>query len=217
MSDRWTDLLSDYLDEDLSRGDLQALTGHLAGCEECRETLARLRRVRERAASLVDPPAPDDLWAGIASRLGTAGPTSAAPPRALRSWPVPYLAAAGIALLLVGAGAVWLARARMHAVPPAAIAGAPAGADAQAATFDAGRVEGEIADLQRALDRGRGRLDPKTVAVLEKNLQVIAAATQDAKRALARDPANRDLQNYFADTVQGKVELLRKATRLAGA
>src|SRR5215831_745136 len=79
MSDRFTELLSDYLDHDLPRGEHEAVERHLADCVECRETLAALDAVKSRAAALVDPPAPTDLWAGIASRIGPAGSTSAQP------------------------------------------------------------------------------------------------------------------------------------------
>jgi len=227
MSDRWTDLLSDHLDGDLAAAEDRALTRHLESCEECRATLEQLRRVKERARTLVDPPAPDDLWAGIASRLGPAGSTSDAEPRAPRvqalsphrsAWSPPLALAAGIALLLVSAGALWLA---LHRTPGAPAGGALAtgpttGEAVRPASFDAAHVESEIADLQRALDRGRGKLDPKTIAVLEKNLKLIREATEDARRALAQDPANRDLQDYFAGTVQRKVDMMRRASALAG-
>src|SRR5689334_11431187 len=86
--DRFTDLLSDYLDHDLPRGEAEALERHLTDCAECRDTLAALERVKTRAATLVDPPAPTDLWAGIASRIGTAGSTSVEPRRfAVRELP----------------------------------------------------------------------------------------------------------------------------------
>jgi hypothetical protein len=52
--------------------------------------------------------------------------------------------------------------------------------------------------------------------VLEKNLAVIRQATEDAKRALAEDPANQDLRNYVASTVQRKLDLMRRATTMAG-
>ena len=93
---------------------------------------------------------------------------------------------------------------------------AETGSDVQLASFDAGKIETEIAALQSALDHGRGRLDPKTVEVLEKNLTLIRQATDDAKRALAADPANRDLQNYFAGTVEKKLQLVRRAATMAG-
>src|SRR5690349_7912313 len=97
--DEWTGRLSEHVDGELSAADATALERHLASCESCRGTLAGLRAVRERARSLVDPPAPDDLWAGIATRIGSAGSTRGAGVRVLE-WPrrngfapVPALAA----------------------------------------------------------------------------------------------------------------------------
>jgi len=84
------------------------------------------------------------------------------------------------------------------------------------ATFDATQIESEIGQLQQALDRGHDKLDPKTIQVLEENLRIIRKATEDARRALEKDPANRDLQQYFAGSVQSKLELVRRATQLAG-
>ncbi len=220
MSDTFTHLLSDHLDGELPPDEVRALERHLEGCAECRATLEELRAVKERAAALVDPPAPNDLWAGIASRIGSAGSTRAegAPVvrmprrRALAGWALPLAAAAALAIVL---GAPWLVRVVRQERATAARTAAPA-ETTQLATFDAAQVEGEIAQLQQALDRGRHKLDPKTVAVLEKNLKVIRSATEDARRALAADPANRDLQDYFAATVQSKLRLMRQATAMAG-
>ena len=220
MSHNWTGQLSDHLDGDLPPTEAHALERHLETCADCRSTLAQLRAVKERAAALVDPPAPNDLWAGIASRIGTAGSTSADGPRVFElprrrtwtMWLVPAAAAAAVALVL---GAQWMAAHPRQAERPAAGATA-APTTTKLATFDAERVEGEIAQLQQARDRGRGKLDPKTVAVLEKNLKLIRTATEDARKALLADPANAELQDYFAGTVQSKLELMRRATAMAG-
>lgn len=241
MNDRFSDLLSDYLDHDLPRGEAEALERHLADCAECRDTLAALERVKTRAATLVDPPAPTDLWAGIASRIGTAGTTSVKPrrfvvhelpdARAARAprpalWSVPQWALAAAAFVAVAVGVSWMVQSRMtpvlrpplaeqHASTPAAPALA-GGTDATSAAFDATAIESQIGQLQQALDRGRDKLDPKTVQVLEENLRIIHKATEDARRALEQDPANRDLQNYFAGSVQSKLDLVRRAAQLAG-
>lgn len=225
MNDRWTETLSDYLDGDMAATEARALERHLESCEECRVTLEQLRAVAHRARALVDPLAPDDLWAGIASRIGTAGSTSAAVrggvlplPFAARSISLPWAMAAGFALLLMGAGGAYFvlgSGARDSAVAVRAPMAASEGG-VQYASFDADKVEGEIAQLQTALDKGRGRLDPKTVAVLEKNLTIIRSATVDARRALAQDPANRELQNYFAGAVERKLQLVRRAATMAG-
>ncbi len=223
MSDRWTDMLSDHLDGDLARSEAEALKRHLEACEECSRTLEELRRLKARARALVDPSAPDDLWAGIARQIGAAGPTSATseapiiamPPRLRRDWPLPQLVAAGFAALLIGAAAIWMVRSQ--SAPVAQVVPTRTSTPVAAlATFDAEQVAGEIAQLQAALQRGREKLDPRTVEVLERNLALIQQATADAKAALAADPANAALQSYFAVNVQRKLVLMRQATQLAG-
>jgi hypothetical protein len=250
MRDRFSDLLSDYLDHDLPRGEAEALERHLTDCAECRDTLAALERVKARAAALVDPPAPTDLWAGIASRIGTAGTTSAKPrrhvvhelpdPRFARVppareqrpaiWSVPQWALAAAAFVAVALGVSWVVQSRLSPPlrPAVAVQPAPAdqaygsaasepsgGTDAAAAGFDATAIESQIGQLQQALDRGRDKLDPKTVQVLEENLRIIRKATEDARLALEKDPANRDLQNYFAGSVTSKLELMKRSVALA--
>ena len=239
--DRFTDLLSDYLDHDLPRGEAEALERHLTGCAECRETIAALERVKMRAATLVDPPVPTDLWAGIESRIGSAGSTSGPrrvvvhelpDPRSARVlrpalWSVPQWALAAAAFVAVALGVSWVAQNRMTpslrptadqrlSAPASGPVVEPAGTDVAAASFDATAIESEIGQLQQALDRGRDKLDPKTVQVLEENLRIIRKATEDARRALEQDPANRDLLQYFAGSVQSKLELVKRAAQLAG-
>jgi hypothetical protein len=228
-TDRFTDLLSDYLDHDLPRAEYDAVERHLTTCTECRDTLAGLVAVKSRAASLVDPPAPTDLWAGIASRIGPAGSTSKAAgirravvlelPKRTRTWGVPQWLAAAAAFAVVAAGAVWLAQSKLvpAGVRPTQVAAQGAnGADASAASFDADQIQDEIHDLQAALERGRGKLAPETVKVLEDNLRVIDKALGDARVALQRDPANRELQDYFAGSVQRKLDMVKRAAELAG-
>ena len=241
MRDRFSDLLSDYLDHDLPRGEAEALERHLTDCAECRDTLAALERVKARAAALVDPPAPTDLWAGIASRIGTAGTTSVKPRRTVvhelpareyrpAIWSVPQWALAAAAFVAVALGVSWVVQSRLSPPlrPAVAVQPAPAdqaygsaasepsgGTDAAAAGFDATAIESQIGQLQQALDRGRDKLDPKTVKVLEENLRIIRKATEDARLALEKDPANRDLQNYFAGSVTSKLELMKRSVALA--
>jgi len=231
MSDRFTDLLSSYLDHDLPRGETDAVERHLAGCAECRDTIAALEVVKTRAAALVDPPAPTDLWAGIASRIGPAGSTTASrwsrgaargaaasgvrglPERSQR-WAMPQWLAAAAAFAVVALAVSWFAQDRLRPVLRRVAVGRQqesASSNTETASFDAARVETEIGQIQQALDRGHDKLDPKTIQVLEENLRIIRKATEDARQALERDPANRDLQEYFAGSVQSKLDLVRRA------
>jgi len=232
MSDRFTALLSDYLDHDLPRAEYEALERHLGDCDECRDVLSSLAAVKSHAAALVDPPAPDDLWAGIASRIGPAGSPSATPrpvlielPRRARTWSMPQWLAAAAAFAVVAAGAVWFAQGGLNGratreglavrqgTPPSYTDG---GTNASAAGFDADRIENEIQTLQAAVERGRGRLAPETVKVLEDNLAIIHKALSDARTALEQDPANHELKDYLAGSVQRKLDLVRRAADLAG-
>jgi anti-sigma factor RsiW len=239
MSDKFTELLSDHLDGELDAVQSTALEAHLESCADCRTTLVELRRVKDAARTLVGPSAPNDLWAGIASQIGTTGTSSAfgaSPalpgatilefPRRRREGFAPlsrFAVAAGIALLLVAAGAVFVAKPALlgrafTVTSPGAQVAPETGSRAaiEQASFDPVQVESEISQLKRALEAGRGKLDPKTVTVLETNLAIIQKATEDAKSALAKDPANRDLQDYFATSVQRKLDFMKRTAKMAG-
>jgi len=75
--------------------------------------------------------------------------------------------------------------------------------------------EEAIAELRKALARERDRLDPATIRTLEANLAIIDLAIDQARRALAADPANTYVKEHLADTMRRKVELLQRATMLA--
>src|SRR5688572_26111794 len=119
MSDRWTDLISEYLDgcmEPAARRDMEA---HLQACAECSATLEDLRGIVAPASSLpVSQPAPE-IWSGIEARLraSAAAPASSQPARARApqarvapwsSWRVsfslPQLAAACVAVIALSGG-----------------------------------------------------------------------------------------------------------------
>ena len=72
-----------------------------------------------------------------------------------------------------------------------------------------------VAELEDALASGRGRLDPRTLRVVEQNLRVIDRALDEARRAVAADPGNTWLRSHLAATMKRKVDLLRSATLLA--
>jgi anti-sigma factor RsiW len=225
----WTDKLSDYLDGELSDHDQRAVAAHLAECAECARTLDELREVTAHARSLA-PTAPSaDLWRGIADRIvsaeGTRPIVGGFGSRRRFTFTWPELVAASLLLVLVSG---WAAL-RLTTKPVA-----PSSADLQVGPSDGtGRVDPQdrpevvpaslddteydaaVADLQRALQSGRGQLDPATVKVVEENLAIIDQAVDEARRALAQDPANPDLSGYLLETRRRKLDLLRHATALA--
>jgi hypothetical protein len=72
----------------------------------------------------------------------------------------------------------------------------------------------EIARLRTLIDQRRNQLDPATVAVIERNMQIIDAAIDDSKKAIARDPASRFLIETLNESLRTKVELMRTAALL---
>lgn len=215
----WRDRLSEYVDGELSAAEREAADRHVSQCVECRAAVDELRRVIARAGALDDRAPECDLWTGITSRLES--PPGVADlerrrPRRRVSFSVPQLLAAGLALMLLSAGSVWLLLAPGSAPVAATTAvNSPVGEAAVAAAMPG--YQAAASDLQRVLADLRDRLDPETVRVIEENLAVIDRAIEEAQTALAQDPANPFLNQHLAENMWRKVRLLRQATEIATA
>jgi hypothetical protein len=232
MSDRWTDRLSEYLDDELGAQERRELAAHLDGCAECAAALAQLRQVVVRAGTLTDREPATDLWPDIAARIrGEDGSPAAVPaprptragrparrlPRRVFSFTLPQLAATALAVALASAGLMWLFGAaldarlgtRRGAVPPTLALPAGSGEDLS--------YDRAIDELRRALAEGRGELDSTTVRVLEQNLAAIEQSIGQSRRALAADPANPYLREHLQETMRSKLALLQRATLVASA
>jgi hypothetical protein len=77
------------------------------------------------------------------------------------------------------------------------------------------QYDAAVADLEKALKAGRGHLDASTISVVEHNLQIIDQAINQAREALAADPANSYLSSHLVEARRRKLDLLRRATALA--
>ena len=76
------------------------------------------------------------------------------------------------------------------------------------------QYDAAVADLEKALKTGRGRLDSSTIAIVEHNLQIIDQAINQAREALVGDPANTYLSSHLVEARRRKLDLLRRATAL---
>ena len=229
MSDRWTDRLSEFLDDELGDQERRELAAHLDGCAECAALLAELRQVVVRAGALPDRGPEADLWPGIAARIrgedGAAPAPAPAPrlrrlPRLVISFTLPQLAAAGLAVAVVSAALMWFLGAGFEARFGRGAGGArpaPAGLASPAATGDDLTHDRAIGELRRALVEGRGELDSSTVRVLEQNLALIEQSIDQSRRALAADPGNPYLREHLQETMRRKLALLQRATLVASA
>lgn len=230
MSDRWTDLISEYLDgcmEPVARRDMEA---HLRECAACSATLDDLRGIVARAASLPTPAPPAEIWAGVEARVRAAAAPPQAPsharPHAARarqaswtSWRIsltlPQLAAACVAVIALSGGMAWyVSRTPGDSRDRAAV---PMTTTAAATLETSDATIEDIEELRRILAAGRDRLDPATVRSLEESLIVIDTAIRQGRTALQADPQNPYVRDHLDETMRRKVDLLRRATQLASA
>ena len=251
MHQEWTDKLSDYLDDELSAVDRDAVEAHLRSCAPCAAILEELTRVVARAQTVTPRPPQADLWAGIAGRIDAdAGrqPAEVAPfarrePRRV-AFTISQLAAAAAILAAVSGGIAWKLRSSFsgttevvpygRSVVPYERSTSP---EAAASPTDVGRpfrgaeaagtnarvetvgmadaqYDAAVADLEKALKDGRGRLDASTIAIVEHNLQIIDQAINQAREALVADPANSYLSGHLVEARRRKLDLLRRAAAL---
>jgi hypothetical protein len=187
-----------------------------------------MERLRARAAALPTLHPPRDLWAGIEARVQTM-PQESAPRRPLATrwlsqrWYGAPLARAAV-LVIATASATLLATHQWTATPGN-------GTPAQPRTIAQPRTslspvsnepartsefiyDQQISAMRQILDARRDRLDPKTVAIIEKNLGVIDTAIAQSRAALARDPANGFLAGQLDASLNTKLELLRTVAML---
>src|SRR3982750_3655907 len=161
MIDTWTDRLSEYLDDELPPSERIALEAHLRSCRDCSTTLDELRDVVSRAASLPAPPPPPppaDLGPAVEPRVLPQERGSSITPFRARisrriSFTLPQLAAAGIALMVMSGGGVWMLQhgGRATSMPPVAATDPAHNPVVLPVAVTDPRYDEAIADLQQAL------------------------------------------------------------------
>jgi anti-sigma factor RsiW len=151
------------------------------------------------------------------------------------SFTLPQAVAASLVIALLSGGLAWLLAGKLEGPAPNMSAGVVQSRDAnlpnqreaerpafspaddvQVATVGVAdpQYDAAVADLENALKKGRGQLDVSTIAVVEHNLQIIDQAIDQARQALAADPANSYLSSHLFETRRRKLDLLRRAAAL---
>jgi hypothetical protein len=219
MHDQITERLSEYIDGELTARERAMVDEHLADCAACRTVLDELRGIVLAATRLPVTRPETELWTGIEQRVAASdvARTSRFVPRPSRrfSFTAPQLVAAGIALMFLSGGAVYLTRPQQVPLPAVMASGdSGSGPNAMLVRLADPQYDGAVADLERTLELGRKQLDPETVRILELNLGAIDAAIEQCQQALEADPANAFLSNHLVSARQRKLALLRRATAL---
>jgi len=225
--DAFDALLPDYLERSLDAANMAAARLHLATCERCASLVRDLDDIRARAAELPLLTPSRDMWPDIASRLST--PVVSLDERrqrmALRRrhWLVNGAAAAAL-VLATATGTVMVMRNMQPAIkiaksnpnnptttlPPIQGTVIPA-AEKVSATVT---YEREIDGLRTIVRDRRAQLDPKTIAVIEKNLSVIDSAIAESRAALRKDTTSAFLADQLDHALDTKLTLLRTVALL---
>lgn len=205
------DRLGDLVDGGLPAIERRELESHLAVCEACTARRDRLEALVGAARALpheIEPPAL--MWDAVRERIAPL-------PITLRARHWSQLAAAALILIALSSTVTVLLVRR-----PTVVVVRPQTSPAANATFNLPPVArsidadyaGAIHELTESLAERRTQLDPGTVAKVEASLRVIDLAIDEARRALAADPADPTLRDLLAGNYERKVELLRRASAL---
>lgn len=185
-----------------------------------------IEEIRAAAAKLPVIEPSQDLWPGIEARLGSQVADIGSPARRPTRRIVvtsTMLASAAAVLMMVTAGTTYLVLRDRLSAANAIVVAAPEAQSGQAGLGtrasltvggEFGAYTGQIGELQRAIAERRSRLDPATIAVIERNLRVIDAAIDETRQALANDPNSALLTALLSEALANKVRLLRQAALL---
>jgi hypothetical protein len=223
--DRFTDLLSGYLDGELNDVERRRLELHLDDCSACRAVLADLRAIIAAAPHYQGREPGRDLWPAISRylksesevvplRRGGVGHLEDAaallhPPATGRRFGWPLLLAASLLIALVSGGTVWLATRGTTPDSLNQTASQPDSSPARNAAYAERQYESAVTDLEKILADGRDKLDTATVRVLEESLRKIDNAIAEARAAIERDSSNAFLNRQLAANMRKKLNLLR--------
>ncbi len=222
MHERFSEQLSAYLDGELPEAERASLEGHLLSCAVCSQALAELRRVVAWAPGFQGSAPKNDLWSSIEPLL--ARRISKGQQKARERWSgrqvtirLPHLLAAGIALVLLSAGTMWLTRS--HGTENVAQLGTPAPKswDYVRASATERQYDQAVAELEGILASGDTALDPATLKVIRGSLVAIDRAIQDAREAITRDSTNDYLNASIAANMRRKLDILRTAAQAVAA
>jgi hypothetical protein len=219
-------LLPDYLERALDAANVAAVRLHLATCERCASLVRDLDDIRARAAELPLLTPSRDLWPDIAARL-SAPVVSLDERRARmairrRHWLVNGAAAAALVLATATATVTgirmkdrWDRIAQKPDATPVAPTVNVTPVIPVAEKLPASvTYEREIDGLRTIVRDRRSQLDPKTLAVIEKNLSVIDSAIAESRAALLKDSTSAFLVDQLDQALDTKLTLLRTVALL---
>lgn len=180
----------------------------------------RIRDLEARIAQLprdIEPPT--GAWIAIKNEIAKRSDDRIG---RVRLWQHPGFLAAAALLLVAGSSAITAIalgrRTTSESTPVVAArdASRPSATPATLAEFTV--VENDYIStanrLSAILESEETQLAPETIAKLKESLRVIDAAILEARRALAADPANKQLVEMLSTSYNQKLDLLRRTTEM---
>ncbi len=195
------------------------------------ESLRQLQAATAKLPREITPPA--DAWATIKAQIDLSKSSSV--PRGVSRqayWQRPTFLAAAALLLVAGSSIVTAVALNRRTVTPASEVAsqsatsrqdnaAPRASGAPATLVEFTVVENDYISttnrLSAILDSDQTELSPETIAKLKESLRIIDAAILEARRALAADPANKQLIEMLSTSYNQKVDLLKRTTEMGRA
>lgn len=212
-------LLDDHIDGLLAPPLDRVVRDHLQRCPGCRDEAAAVQEVIAAARRLPDSIEPGrDLWSAIELRLERPAGRGRRSSAALAT-----IGAVAATLLIAIAGGAYLLRPTGPAggrdpvagppavhLPAASLAGAETPIDEAQRAFDTARQE-----LLVALEPKRASLSAETLEMVDTNLRIVEDAVAEIRHALAKDPANLELNRMLVSYRHRELDLLQRVTRHA--
>ena len=222
-------LVARDLEGELSLEERRSVDAHLIDCGRCAALRAELVAIAAAARDLPLISPSRDLWDGIAARIEAPVLALDAAPRGTTGQRRLRLFAAAAALVVATAGTTYVITRAQFGTGQSQLASARPDDTAPRTGDSAGSVgtvlvadraeadaafDREVTQLRALLEQRRPNLDSATVALLERNLQIIDRAIAESRAALARDPGSALLNRQLHNALGKKVQVLRTAALL---
>lgn len=217
-------MTDDILDETRLR-ELQARTRELP--REIMPPADAWVAIRARIAESDGEPESGETAENAGDTAGSAEKARSQTRRALALWQRPVFLAAAAAMLVAGSSIVTAIAlgGSDGPVTERAVASSEAPREAPRRSSSAPATLAEFTVLENdyigtanrlaaLLESDETQLSPETIAKLKASLRVIDAAILEARRALAADPANRELVEMLSASYNHKLDLLRRTTEM---
>ena len=187
------------------------------------DRLRELQAMTDRLPREMDPP--PEAWDAVRAQIERDG--AAHIPHARRGmafWQRPEFLIAASLLLVVGSSAVTYKVSRdRDGVLPGPVAQTERGGETAVSTVSTltqftgkeNEYLRRVSGLVAIMESGDVELAPETIAKVKESLAIIDAAILEARAALARDPANRELIEMLESTYEKKLDLLQRTTEMA--